>query len=512
MGDGLRATLRGNRRDPSGRHRLLEPSQVFGQRPAVPLIVCGLVVGVLLGLLLGWRVWPVQWYDTDPSDLRLQHQVAYVTLVSDSLAVTGDIEAARQRLAELTDGDTTWHQVANLVEMVAAEREAQGDPAAALRLRRMAQATGLPLATATEFSARTDAGHPTGLLYAAVAVVLLGLGVAGYLYGQARGLGVGKGALRAAPPSADTRRAPAPGPSRAPAPASWLDRAAPASTRGMPPVPSTTLDLQGEEDESLFPEPDDGAAGDDLADAPDDEFADDWEEEEEEVTPTSVIAALPMSEESPVARPGNGDAFLAEDDEEETPDDWEAEDTGEPSADEGEPPETEILAGAVPERVVRGVTAPDEAPDMPPDALGLFEAEYILGDDDFDSSFTIESPDGEFLGECGVGMTDVLDVEGGVQHADAFEVWLFDKSDIRTVTKVLVSEQAYRDEARSMRLSAKGELVVAQPGLEVMLETLSLRVTVTLRDCEFAEGSDGPEGYIVRLDLEMVAEPSDAIP
>jgi len=119
MGDGLRATLRGNRRDPSGRHRLLEPSQVFGQRPAVPLIVCGLVVGVLLGLLLGWRVWPVQWYDTDPSDLRLQHQVAYVTLVSDSLAVTGDIEAARQRLAELTDGDTTWHQVANLVEMVA---------------------------------------------------------------------------------------------------------------------------------------------------------------------------------------------------------------------------------------------------------------------------------------------------------------------------------------------------------------------------------------------------------
>jgi hypothetical protein len=221
-------------------------------------------------------------------------------------------------------------------------------------------------------------------------------------------------------------------------------------------------------------------------------------------------------------RPGNGDAFLRE-----APDDAAraAEDADDEDLVADEEPAAESYAApvAAPERVVRGADAPTKvgggrvipnasSADVPPDALGLFEAEYILSDDDFDASFTIESPDGEFLGECGVGMADVLDVEGGVQRADAFEVWLFDKSDIRTVTKVLVSEGAYHDEARSARLAAKGELVVAQSGLEVILETLSLRVTVTLRDCEFAEGSAGPEGYFVRFDLEMLAEPGDAVP
>ncbi len=497
------------------------------QRLAVPLIVSGLVVGILLGLLLGWVVWPVQWYDTDPSDLRLQHQADYAILAADSLAVTGDIEAAAQRLAELTDGDTTWHQVADLVERVAAESESQGDLAAALRLRRMAQATGLPLATSTDFSPRSGADGSSTLLYVVAAVVLVGIGVAGYLY-----------RMRLAPAHASSRavtRAAPRASARASTPASWLDRAAPATSSGAPGVPSSTLDLQGEEDVDILDEDDVllDDEGDDLDDLIDEgELDEDWEDEESSLeVAVSVDVQVEDEDDDPVAakepvtvvHPGNGDAFLGDAADDDGKDDWEDDDALDADTGAELPaPEPSAAPMAAPERMERGVTVVDAdrpsavlgatSDDIPPDALGVFEAEYILGDDDFDASFTIESPDGEFLGECGVGLTDVLDVESGVQRADAFEVWLFDKGDIRTVTKVLVSEQAFRDEARSARLSAKGDLVIAQPGLEVTLETLSLRVTVTLRDCEFAEGSDGPEGYFVRLDLELLAESSDAVP
>ena len=109
-----------------------------------PLIAVGILVGILIGLILGWQVWPVRWYDTDPSDLREQHKMSYVIMAADSLAVTGNQELAKRRLADLVDKRNTWEQVANLVERVALEREQAGDSAAALRVRRLAQVVQLP--------------------------------------------------------------------------------------------------------------------------------------------------------------------------------------------------------------------------------------------------------------------------------------------------------------------------------------------------------------------------------
>ena len=45
------------------------------RRYALLLVVAGLLAGIGIGLVLGWQVWPVSWYDTDPSDLRVQHQI-----------------------------------------------------------------------------------------------------------------------------------------------------------------------------------------------------------------------------------------------------------------------------------------------------------------------------------------------------------------------------------------------------------------------------------------------------
>ncbi|MFQ5814764.1 MAG: hypothetical protein ACE5I2_16420, partial [Anaerolineae bacterium] len=67
--------------------------------------------------------------------------------------------------------------------------------------------------------------------------------------------------------------------------------------------------------------------------------------------------------------------------------------------------------------------------------LGHFVASYTIGQDSYDQSFSIESPTSEFLGECGMGISEIISA-GPPTSVAAFEVWLFDKNDIRTVTKV----------------------------------------------------------------------------
>ncbi|MBN1536073.1 MAG: hypothetical protein JW908_05025 [Anaerolineales bacterium] len=131
-----------------------------------------------------------------------------------------------------------------------------------------------------------------------------------------------------------------------------------------------------------------------------------------------------------------------------------------------------------------------------------FMASYKLGDDLFDDSFSIDSPAGEFLGECGVGISEPIGV-GEPKKVTAFEAWLFDKNDIQTVTKVLMSAHAFSDEATKQRLAAKGEPILAQPGVETILETQTLRLTARVVDMGYGDGSMPAESYFDRFILEL---------
>ncbi len=127
---------------------------------------------------------------------------------------------------------------------------------------------------------------------------------------------------------------------------------------------------------------------------------------------------------------------------------------------------------------------------------------YVLGDDLYDDSFSIDAPSGEFLGECGVGIAETIGV-GEPKKVMAFEIWLFDKNDIQTVTKVLMSPHAYNDEATRQRLAAKGDPVLAQPGAEIVLETARLQMVARVVDMAFGEGALPEESYFDRLTLEL---------
>jgi len=131
---------------------------------------------------------------------------------------------------------------------------------------------------------------------------------------------------------------------------------------------------------------------------------------------------------------------------------------------------------------------------------------YVLGDDLYDESFSIDTGGGEFLGEYGVGVSETIGV-GEPKKVAALEIWLFDKNDIKTATKVLMSEHAYNDPAIRARLEPKGDLNVVRPGEQVLLETETLQLLATAVDIEYGMGALPQNSYFERITLELAIWP-----
>ena len=138
--------------------------------------------------------------------------------------------------------------------------------------------------------------------------------------------------------------------------------------------------------------------------------------------------------------------------------------------------------------------------------IAQFMTTYKLGVDMYDDSFSIDSPTGEFLGECGVGIAKNIGV-GDPKKVTAFEVWLFDKNDIQTVTKVLMSENGYNDPATLQELQAKGEPLLITPGTEVLLQTATLQLTARVVDMNYGQGALPQNSFFDRLTLELAIWP-----
>jgi hypothetical protein len=131
---------------------------------------------------------------------------------------------------------------------------------------------------------------------------------------------------------------------------------------------------------------------------------------------------------------------------------------------------------------------------------------YVLGDDLYDESFSIDTGGGEFLGEYGVGVSETVGV-GEPKKVAALEIWLFDKNDIKTATKVLMSEYAYNDPNIRARLEPKGELTVAKPQEQILLETETLQLLATIVDMEYGMGAMPQKSYFERITLELAVWP-----
>jgi len=68
------------------------------------MIVLGLAVGLGVGLTIGWS-FPVNTVKTDPSVLSAEWQADWALMTAQAYSLDGDLDAARQRLALLGEGD-----------------------------------------------------------------------------------------------------------------------------------------------------------------------------------------------------------------------------------------------------------------------------------------------------------------------------------------------------------------------------------------------------------------------
>jgi predicted flap endonuclease-1-like 5' DNA nuclease len=61
------------------------------------LIILVAVFGLALGLLVGWVVWPVEWINASPENLRLEFQTDYLEMAMDSYQVNQNAALAQER-------------------------------------------------------------------------------------------------------------------------------------------------------------------------------------------------------------------------------------------------------------------------------------------------------------------------------------------------------------------------------------------------------------------------------
>ena len=313
--------------------------------------VGGVLAGLLLRLAVGWGLWPVQWTNATPADLRSDFRETYALLVAEDYAETGDLEMARRRL-----GVGFWEDQELAQTLQRVEQAEDGQRALDVRKLTRDLEAGAP-ATAEEETESLSARLRPVTLVCGIALLVVAL-VGGGLYLYSR----------------------------------LIER-----------------------------------------------------------RESSTIAA---------GKPGS----VAE-------------------ADAG-PPEEVVWEGE------------------PPNAQ--FVTTYVHGDTHYDPSFSIELETGEFMGECGIGISEAIGA-GEPDQVTALEAWLFDKNDIRTVTKVLMSEYAFRDEALRTKLAPKGEPVLVEAGKKLALETKMLRLRAHIVEVEYGDGDVPANSYFDRLTVELAA-------
>lgn len=135
-------------------------------------------------------------------------------------------------------------------------------------------------------------------------------------------------------------------------------------------------------------------------------------------------------------------------------------------------------------------------------ALGSFTPVYRRGMPEYNENYNLMTPDGkEYVGHCGMGIAEAIDADD--TQVAALEVWLFDKSDIRTHTLVLESQHASDHIAEDERVEVDSERIVAEPGRTFTIESKSLILHGRVMDVIYVEDEDMPETIFQEVKAAM---------
>jgi len=63
--------------------------------------ILAILLGIIAGLIYGWRISPVEYVDTTPDSLSVDYKTDYVLMVAEVYTVEADLDLAVRRLALL---------------------------------------------------------------------------------------------------------------------------------------------------------------------------------------------------------------------------------------------------------------------------------------------------------------------------------------------------------------------------------------------------------------------------
>jgi hypothetical protein len=129
-------------------------------------------------------------------------------------------------------------------------------------------------------------------------------------------------------------------------------------------------------------------------------------------------------------------------------------------------------------------------------------SQYRAGFGNYDDSFNIETEDKVYFGEAGGSIAEKIG-EAGVT---AIEIWMFDKDEFtNTPNSILASEYAFNDAGLRSRLEPKGEVVLAEPGKLIKLETNALYVEAKVSNVTYKQGTAIPDSEFEMVEVQITA-------
>ena len=130
------------------------------------------------------------------------------------------------------------------------------------------------------------------------------------------------------------------------------------------------------------------------------------------------------------------------------------------------------------------------------DKLAVFEANYAFGIQSYDESFTIVATDGELLGACGMGMNESLDrAAAETDQVRLLEIWLYDRSAVRTVSQLLVSpgfDATLLDDGSEIDLPHRSPPLELMPGLTCALRSHHIQLECTIKSVSYLDSGQSP--------------------
>lgn len=139
--------------------------------------------------------------------------------------------------------------------------------------------------------------------------------------------------------------------------------------------------------------------------------------------------------------------------------------------------------------------------------------QYRIGMPEYDESKAILDPAaGKYIGEFGMGVSTKNGlVQTGPDQVIALEVWLFDKSDERSMgqqTRILLSEYAMDNNLEQVFLKERQDNprpFTAQPGVHFQLESQNLLLDCVIVDVKYTQ-SGAAKGIFQNIKVEMTVQ------